>query len=92
VISGLIGIVPRADDILQVHPLVPVDEWEWFCLDGVYYHGHVLTFVWDRTGKRYGRGPGFAIWSDGKELARADTLRPLSAKLPNVTLVHNATQ
>jgi hypothetical protein len=91
VISGLIGIVPRADDTVQVDPLLPVDEWEWFCLDGVYYHGHVLTVIWDRTGNRYGRGSGFAIWTGGKQLARADTLRPLYATLPDAILRHPVT-
>ncbi|HEY3394797.1 MAG TPA: glycosyl hydrolase family 65 protein [Lacipirellulaceae bacterium] len=90
VIGGLIGIVPRADDIVQVDPLLPANEWEWFCLDGVYYHGRVLTIVWDRTGSRYGRGAGFAIWSDGEELARADVLRTLSARLPEPTFVQHA--
>jgi hypothetical protein len=82
VIGGLIGIVPRDDDIVQVDPLLPMNEWEWFCLDGVYYRGRVLTIVWDRTGSRYGRGAGFAIWAEGEELARADVLCALSARLP----------
>jgi len=92
VISGLIGIVPRADDIVQVDPLLPADEWDWFCLDGVSYHGHVLTILWDRTGKRYGRGAGFSLWIEGEKLANADTLRSLSARLPKATLVHDATR
>jgi hypothetical protein len=82
VIRGLVGIVPRDDDILQVDPLLPPDEWDWFCLDGVYYHGHVLAIVWDRSGKRYNQGAGFAIWANGKILAQADSIRTLSAKLP----------
>ncbi|HJQ82337.1 MAG TPA: glycosyl hydrolase family 65 protein [Lacipirellulaceae bacterium] len=90
VIGGLIGIVPRADGIVQVDPLLPMNEWDWFCLDGVYYHDHVLTIVWDRTGNRYGRGAGFAIWSQGEELARTDALRSLSARLPETTFVQSA--
>lgn len=82
VIRGLVGIVPRADDTVEVDPLMPADTWDWFCLDGVPYHGHSLTVIWDRDGSRYGRGAGFAIWADGREIARSTTLSRLTAKLP----------
>ena len=82
VISGLIGIVPRADDTLEVDPLVPENTWDWFCLDGVPYHGHMLTVVWDRTGARYKRGAGFALWADGQEIARSESLGRITANLP----------
>jgi hypothetical protein len=60
----------------------PPYAWDWFCLDGVPYHGHELTIVWDRTGNRYGRGAGLAIWADGKEIARSPSLGRLTGKLP----------
>ncbi len=53
VITGLAGIVPRPDDILEKSPLFP-EEWDYFCLEGVGYRGHLVTIVWDRTGARYG--------------------------------------
>jgi alpha-L-fucosidase 2 len=83
VISGLVGIVPRADDTIEVDPLVPADTWNWFCLDDVPYHGHRLAIVWDRTGQHYGRGAGLAIFVDGKEVARSPTLGRLIGKLPS---------
>ena len=86
VISGLVGIVPRTDHIVEVVPFVPEGEWDWFCLDGVSYHGHTLTVVWDRTGERYGRGAGFALWADGQKRARSDALGRLTAKLPQAKL------
>ncbi len=78
VISGLVGLVPRADETVEIHPLVPDDAWDWFCLDGVPYHGRSLTIIWDRTGEHYGRGPGLSLWVDGREIARADSLRRLA--------------
>ena len=66
VITGLIGLRPRADDRIEVHPLAP---WDWFCLDGVPYHGHILTILWDKTGTHFGKGPGLRIRSDDGELA-----------------------
>jgi len=82
VIGGLVGIVPRADNMVDVDPLLPPDVWDWFCLDGVPYHGHSLTIVWDRTGAHYGRGAGLAIWADGREIARSAELGRLKALLP----------
>jgi hypothetical protein len=82
VISGLVGIVPRADETVEIDPLVPADAWDWFCLDGVPYHGHSLTIIWDRTGEHYGRTPGLSVWVDGREIARSDTLQRVSAQLP----------
>jgi hypothetical protein len=82
VIWGLVGIVPRNDDEVEVDPLVPDDAWDWFCLDGVRYHGHELTIVWDRTGGRYKRGAGLTIFVDGQRIAQRGTLGPLRAKLP----------
>lgn len=81
VIRGLVGIVPRPDDIVEVHPLLPEDAWDWFCLDRVPYHGHELTIIWDRAGERYKRGAGLSIWADGKLLARSKQLEPLKMPL-----------
>ncbi len=64
VITGLAGIVPRPDDVLEISPLFP-ETWDYFCLDGVGYHGHLVTIVWDRTGARYGER-GFRVWVDGE--------------------------
>lgn len=80
IITGLVGLRPRADDTLEVHPLAP-DAWPYFALDGVRYHGHQVSVVWDRDGTRYGRGAGLSLWADGRRLARAPGLRRLKAPL-----------
>ena len=76
-ISGLVGIRPQTGDNVVVHPLVPAQAWEWFCLDGVSYQGRVLTVFYDRTGKRYGRGKGFFVLVDGEVRAQAARLQEL---------------
>jgi hypothetical protein len=73
-ITGIIGIHPRADDVIEVNPLLPDDTWDWFCLDGVKYRGHTLTIIWDRDGKRYNQAAGLTVLTDGKEIAHADNL------------------
>lgn len=83
VIGGLVGIVPRADQQLEVHSLLPDGKWDWFCLDGVRYHNHDVTIVWDKTGERYGRGKGLTVWVDGKQVANRPHLDRLLAELPS---------
>jgi hypothetical protein len=80
-ITGVIGLRPRADDIVEVHPLLPDGKWDWFCLDGVSYHGHRLTILWDVSGKRYGRGAGLQVFADGKLIAQSSRLERVTGKL-----------
>lgn len=67
VITGLIGIRPRWDDSLELRPLLPQGQWDYFCLDNVRYHGRIITVLYDQTGRRYRRGRGFRILVDGRE-------------------------
>jgi len=81
VIAGLVGIVPRQDETLEVSPLIPDDAWDWFCLDSLKYHGKIVTVLWDKTGDRYGKGAGLRIFVDGKEKAHLDKLGRITAAL-----------
>lgn len=80
IISDLIGLKPRADDVLEVRPLVPQNQWDWFCLDKVLYHGKSIAILWDKTGKHYGKGKGMRIFADGKEVFRASKLQEVKTK------------
>lgn len=81
VINDLVGLKPRADNVVEISPLIPADQWDWFCLDKVAYHGKILTILWDKTGSKYGKGKGLRIFSDGKEIARNRDLKKTTAKL-----------
>ena len=81
VITGLVGLRPRADDLLEVNPLVPEGTLEYFCLDRVPYHGHSITILYDSTGSRYGKGPGLILFEKGRQLASSPTLQRLTARL-----------
>jgi hypothetical protein len=85
VITGLAGLRPRPDDTLEVRPLAP-EEWPYFALDGVAYHGHRVAVVWDRGGSRYHRGSGLMLFVDGRRVAAAPRLgrlvAPLGASVP----------
>ena len=65
IITGLCGLRPRADNTLEVNPLLPQNKWDYFCLDNVPYHGHSLTIVWDKDGSRYHAGKGLRVYVDG---------------------------
>ena len=82
VISGLIGLRPRADDIIEVNPLVPEGAWDYFCLDQVRYHGRNLTILYDKTGERYGRGKGLQVLANGQRIAGSESLQRVTAQLP----------
>jgi hypothetical protein len=82
VITGLVGLRPRADDVLEVNPLLPDNTWAWFCLDGVNYHGRNLTILWDAKGDHYRKGAGLTILANGKVLAQSPKLGKLTTKLP----------
>ncbi|MBE0660659.1 MAG: glycoside hydrolase [Bryobacteraceae bacterium] len=81
-ITGLAGLRPRADSTVELHPLIPAGAWDWFCLEGVPYHGHALTILWDRTGSKFKRGAGLRLFVDGRLAAHSNRLGPLRAKLP----------
>lgn len=82
VITDLVGLRPRADDVVELHPLLPAGTWPWFCLDGVRYRGRELTILWDVDGSRYGRGAGLQVLVDGQVAARSAILERVFGKLP----------
>lgn len=82
VITGLIGLRPRADETVEVNPLVPEGVWDYFCLDQIPYHGRNLTILFDKTGSHYGKGKGLRVWADGKEIAASETLARVTGQLP----------
>jgi Trehalase len=82
VITGVVGLRPRADNVVEVAPLLPAGTWDWFALDGVRYHGRELAIIWDREGKRYNRGAGLTVLVDGKAVAHSERLERVSGLLP----------
>lgn len=91
IVTGLIGLVPRNDDTLQIHPLAPAD-WDYFALDDVPYRGHLISIVWDKTGERYSMGAGLHVLVDGKKLHTAKTMDriELQEAVPGVSREKNS--
>lgn len=81
IITGLVGLRPRADNIIEVNPLLPADKWDWFCMDNILYHGKIITIVWDKNGTKYKKGKGLSVWVNGKKVAASAELKKLTGKL-----------
>jgi hypothetical protein len=66
VVEGVVGLTPRGDARIELQPMAR--RWSYFLLDGLRYHGHDLTIVWDRPDGqvRYtGYPEGFSLYADG---------------------------
>lgn len=81
VITGLCGIAPSAGDTLRVNPQLPATAWDHFCLDGLRYHGHWVSIVYDVDGSHYHLGRGLSVFVDGRPAATRNGLGPLNVKL-----------
>ncbi len=82
IITGLVGLRPQTDDKIVVNPLIPEQTWDYFCLDGVPYHGRILTIFYDKTGKRYGKGKGLHILVNGKKITSSKKPGRMEVNLP----------
>jgi len=80
-ITGLIGLRPSSSDQVVIRPLLPAGNWSYFALEALPYHGHLLTILYDASGKHYGRGRGLQLFVDGQRVAARPDLGRLSYRL-----------
>jgi hypothetical protein len=85
-LTGVVGIRPRADDALELHPLLPAvgdpQALAWFRAERIPYHGHLVAVQWDATGNHYHEGAGLRVEVDGRTVARQADLARLVVPLP----------
>lgn len=81
-ISDLIGLKPSAGSALQLDPLLPQGQWDWFRLTGILYHGKKIDIQWDARGEHYGEA-GLRIWQDGILVHRGKNLNAVVIQLKN---------
>ncbi len=79
IITGLAGLRPRADEVVEVNPLLPPGTWDWFCLEDVPYHGRKVSIFWDRTGQQYRQGRGLSVAIDGRVAGHRNDIGRLEA-------------
>jgi hypothetical protein len=80
IITGLAGLRPRADDIVEINPLLDPSI-SYLALEKIPYHQHEITIVWDQV-DRYGLGNGLHLLVNGHEMAFSPTIARLTATLP----------
>ncbi len=90
VLSGLIGIRPRSDDVLEIHPLIPTqagkdDRIRYFALQELAYHHHAISIFYDADGSRYHIGSGLSIFVDHRRISGPGPLVPTHVTLPRIT-------
>lgn len=81
IITGLIGLRPADGNEVTLHSLLPSQTWSYFALDGLPYHGHLLTIYYDQDGSHYHRGSGLNILCSGHTIAHAAGLQDLTGDL-----------
>jgi hypothetical protein len=81
VLSGVVGLQPKANGTLVVNPLVPAAVLPWWTADGVALHRRIVTVVFDADGSKYGKGAGLKVMVDGITTASSLTLKPLTVQL-----------
>lgn len=89
VLSGLIGVRPRADNVLEINPLLPAVNQpdagrpiRYFAVQGLVYHGHEVGVVYDQNGTRYRLGEGISVFVDGHRAAGPSPLGRILVDLP----------
>jgi len=81
VINDLVGLKPRADNVFEMFPLIPQNQWAWFCLSNVLYHNQLFTILWDKDGSKYHQGKGLFVYADGKLIYHGTELKHITVAL-----------
>jgi hypothetical protein len=87
ILSGLIGIRPRSDNVLEIDPLLPsanssqAQAIRYFALQGLRYHGHEVSVMYDMDGTRYRLGTGLSVFVDGHRAAGPSPLGRVQVEL-----------
>lgn len=80
IISGLVGIRPRADNTIEINPMIPEgSDISSFRLQDVPYHGHTVAVQWEAGGS------GLQVEVDGAVVASSPDLGRLTASISPAT-------
>ncbi len=90
ILTGLVGIRPRADDVLEVNPLLPAasdpQALGWFRMQDVPYHGRSVAVTWDVDGRHYRGAAGLTVEVDGRRVAHRPGLERIVVPLARVAV------
>ena len=95
IMRGIVGIQPRADDMLEINPLLPANGLSWFRAERIPYHGHLVSVTYDAHGDHFGQAPGLRVSVDGHQIASRPGLARITvplARLPNTPIARSIDQ
>ena len=80
ILSALFGFRSGGPKRFSITPLAA--GLDWMAVDNLRYHGHDLALVWDRSGRKYGKGKGLHVLVGGEVVASSATMGKLEVELP----------
>ena len=90
-LTGVIGIVPRPDDIWEMRPQIPPLQnggWAYFCLENLMYRNRLVTIVWDDPAHPedafHDGDKGLTLYVNAKRVYHQNDLAPFTVDLPPV--------
>ncbi len=84
IIEDLIGFGASHKDEFTIEPLLPAQEWDYFYLGNILYHGHEIDIIWKRDwdAEKDGNQSRLCVWVDGKIVEHtAELNKKLTIKL-----------
>lgn len=82
-ITGLIGLKPRVDNVIEINPCLPENAWDYFCLENIPYKGGLLSIIWDKTGKKYNQISGLTVKFNGSIIYNGEHLEKVEIEINN---------
>ena len=83
ILNGLLGIHPQSGDYLVLNPLIP-DNWDYFMINNLSYHGHTLKILYDKNGSHYKEKlKGLNVFINGKLTAKKMELKTQTISIPD---------
>lgn len=80
-ITGVIGLRPRLDNVIEINPCLPEKAWDYFCMENIPYKNSNLSIVWDKNGKRYNLGAGFWVIYNGDVVYKGEHLEKVYVEI-----------
>jgi len=84
IIEDLMGFKAQHTDSFDIEPLLPENEWDFFYLGDILYHGKNIDIIWkkDWDKSKAGNQSELCVWVDGELVSRSDSLnKKLNIKL-----------
>ena len=80
ILSALFGFRAGGPNSFSIFPQAA--GLDWMAIDNLRYQGHDLSLIWDKGGKKYGKGKGLHALVAGKVVASSPTMGRLVVQLP----------